>query len=130
MSTEYIASFDLPIRFTANCEVEVSTNEKTLYDNIKTTLFVRENGFPLMPLGVGMEELVFEPMDAGLRAVSSYRIVQGINTAVEGVLAEDNVQFQENENELIITVPYYNTKLSKHQDSVLKVPMVATDINL
>jgi hypothetical protein len=120
MVTTYIENISFPIRFTSNCDVELSNNEETLKDNINVTLFVNENGIPLIPLGLGLDKFVFDPNDDVLKDYLEIRIRDSINDDVAGVSVREDMVSINDENTFRIFVHYLNEYITK--DETLIIP--------
>jgi len=120
MATVYIENISFPIRFTSNCNVKFSDNEELLKDNINLTLFINENGVPLIPLGLGIERFVFDPNDDVLKDFLEIRIRDSINEDVAGVFVRDDMIHINDENTFRIFVRYVNELISK--DETLIIP--------
>lgn len=120
MVTTYIENISFPIRFTSNCDVELSNNEETLKDNINVTLFVNENGIPLIPLGLGLDKFVFDPNDDVLKDYLELRIRDSINDDVAGVSVREDMVSINDENTFRIFVHYLNEYITK--DETLIIP--------
>jgi hypothetical protein len=120
MSNTYIENFSFPLRFTVNCNIELTTNEEVLRDNINIALFVNENGVPLIPLGLGLDKFVFDPNDEILKDFLEIRIRDSINEDVTGVFVRDNMISINDENTFRIFVSYINEFITK--DETLIIP--------
>jgi hypothetical protein len=120
MATIYIENISFPIRFTSNCDVELSNNEEALKDNINVTLFVNENGIPLIPLGLGLDKFVFDPNDDVLKDYLELRIRDSINDDVAGVSVREDMVSINDENTFRIFVHYLNEYITK--DETLIIP--------
>lgn len=125
----YLTTFDFPLRFQPSCDIVKTHDEKALNDNIQISVFVRKYGIPLFPLGVGVEEFCFEPMDIPTKAALSMHLRDGIDLGVDGLKVNGDITFIEDptQNKLSIAVPYLNTKVSKNQQSVISAPKTKVD---
>jgi hypothetical protein len=120
----YLISFDFPLRFKSNCDIVRCYDEKALNDDVKLSVFIRKYGIPLFPLGVGVEEFCFEPMDIPTQAALSMHLRDGVDLGVDGLKVNGDITFVEHptQNKLSIAVPYLNTRIGKNQQSVISAP--------
>jgi len=125
----YLQNFAFPMRFERDCDIVKTTDEQVLNDNIKITTFVRENGVFLLPLGIGVEDFAFEPLDAPLVALLSTKIQDGLHLGVDGVIVGDGMVFDDetNENKISIAIPYVNTKTREQRRALVSVPRQRID---
>ena len=116
---EYVS---FPLRFKDDCKIVTIPELPYIDDILKLTIFMRRNGIPLIPLGVGIEESVFELEGTPLEALLSYLIQDGINFGVSNVyVSGDTITFVVGDDKVSVTVPYKYLKTGK--DKVLSFPV-------
>jgi len=67
-----------PIAFLPNCDIIRNENQYTSRDTARNSLFIVENGIPLLPIGSLVPTLAFEPNDNVTSAIFSYQAKKGI----------------------------------------------------
>lgn len=123
----YITSYSFPLRFKENCDVESSSDETVLSENIKLSLMVSKNGIPLFPLGASIQYDVFDMNDDVFKNYMGYKIREEINNNVANVVADKNTLITESEHTVTIVVPYHNRVTNKPNITVLDINRIGTD---
>lgn len=123
MSTCYVTGWAYPIRFTSTGDITTEDNEAVINNNVILSVFVRENNIPLMPLGVGIDDFIFEPADAAMEAELSFRIKDAVDAGVSGVSVDhDNITlYDDDDNQVRIVVPYLSMLISKSFQTVIAI---------
>jgi hypothetical protein len=123
----YLQEIAFPLRFTEKGDVVLINNDGAVNDSIKLAAFVRKNGIPLMPLGAGMDEFPFDPLDFPFKAFMGYRLKSSIELGVKGIRVDNNLTFTESESNVKVAVRYLNERTSEVQSAILAVPRFRTD---
>lgn len=124
---DYTAGIALPLRFLDNCDLDIAEDDNLIHDNILLAVFIRRNGIPLIPLGAGIEDFVFDPLDAAIEAFLSFRLYDTIFYGVANVQPSLDMVFTEGESELKVVVPYVNSKTRNISTTILAVPRQRLD---
>jgi len=127
---ELYTEFAFPLRFKDDCDAELIPDEVSKNETIKNTILVNKHGIPLVPLGVGIDEHVFEPLDQNIQAYLTYKIRDGMDTGVDQIKATTNIAFDEDDdnNKLSIKAAYLDTKTGRRKMSVVSIPRQKTDM--
>lgn len=125
----YLRAIDFPVRFIENGNIVLTTDQKAINDTLKNTVFVRKNGIPLFPLGIGVQDISFDPADIVTRVWLSTKIRDGIIAGVTTVDPGDVVIEEPlgRESTLIVGVPYRNKITNERQTVLVPVEKVKTD---
>jgi len=126
-SKHWLMSVDFPLRFGSDCDVSLTTDDAAVNDTMKLVTFVRKHGVPLLPLGFGVDQFVFELNDIVLQTVIEIDLSENLNSGVDGIMVAPNFDFEADESSLKVGIPYMNTKVRKDKYSVISVPKVRTD---
>lgn len=123
----YTQEFAFPFRFTERGDVVLASNDVAINDSIKLAAFVRKNGIPLLPLGAGMDEFPFDPLDTPFRSFMGFRLKAAIELGVLGVKVDNNLTFDEQDTKVNVAVRYLNERTDEVQSAILAVPRFRTD---
>jgi hypothetical protein len=128
-NNNYLVAIDFPVRFSETGNIELSVDDKAINDTMKTTMFVRKNGIPLFPLGIGVQDMPFDPADEATKAWLTTRTRDGLLAGVETIMPTD-VGAEElvgKQNTLSLTVFYINRVTSERRSVIIPTDKVRTD---
>lgn len=121
-------AIDFPLRFTLDGNVVLTVDEDVIYDNILLSVFVHENGIPLVPLGFGADQHLFEPTDIVSRASMAIGIQQAVSLGVADVKVDvNNITFREDGDKTQIAVTYFHQRIREIRETLLSVDKVRLD---
>ncbi len=120
-----------PFQFTAGGDVKVVPEEVGVNNDVQMSVFIREGGIPLFPIGVGIEDFVFDFLDFPDQVFLADRIAESIRLGVPFArVMEEQVQFDDSDierNKMKVVVPYSNLKTGKDEVAILAVPRQRID---
>jgi hypothetical protein len=106
-------------------------NDAVINDDIQISVFVRQGQVPLVPLGFGIQDAVFDPLDVALRSFISRRLKETIELGVNNILVSPSeIIFTEDDKTVRAVVPYLNEKIGQVQSALLAIPTAKIDTGI
>jgi len=125
----YLKRIDLPLRFESDCDIVLTTEKKSVNDDIIMSVFVRRNGIPFLQFGVGIEDFVFDPNDIPTQVWLSDKIGMSVHEGNNSLSAvEESIDFVSDEDYLTVCIPYVDASDAiKGSFTVARLPRVRID---
>lgn len=124
------SSFDFPFRFSPIGDVLRSRDEKSIEDNMRTSIMVKAGGIPLFArFGSRIPEIPFDPNDQATQELVSLEILNAVRFGEPRVVVSDRAQVvtDDSGDALGIVVPYtYRSTLKGWKDLRLEEPEFRT----
>lgn len=113
-----------PLRFDRNSDLAVVNRNTSIIDELRVVSFTNGRGIPLYPLGVGVDDYVFDPNDTPTQVYLAARITDEVSRHIPIVsVSEEGIQFFVEENNLSLSIPFVNHKTSKESVASLSLDL-------
>jgi hypothetical protein len=101
----FFTSFDSPLRFKKDCDLESTHNERSIENCMRNCAMILENGIPLFSGGSLFPKSVFDPNDVAFSNFIGNSIMEAISKGEDRVFVDTVIVQPDGHNSSII-IPY------------------------